>query len=161
MKIKKFNGFDENGYLPYGMYNMTLNDVENIFSKNQSLKRMRIMEEYKKYLNELKSTGYFIDHWIDGSFVTSKENPQDIDTLTEFDGVNVDKNNDRKRIDDLIFNSKSKTNNCCHSFRVYLYPPTDRENYQYYLESRMRILINLFGSDPFGIQKGIIHLIGD
>ena len=88
--MKKFNGFDENGYLPYGMYNMTLDEIEEIFAKNKSSKRNEIMKEYKKHLKELKDTGYFLDHWIDGSFTTSKANPNDIDTLTEFDGLKAD-----------------------------------------------------------------------
>jgi hypothetical protein len=32
-----------------------------------------------------------LNHWIDGSFVTLKENPNDIDTFTEFDGVKAKK----------------------------------------------------------------------
>ncbi|MBQ2654740.1 MAG: hypothetical protein IJF83_14395 [Methanobrevibacter sp.] len=86
MKIKKFNGFDNNGYLPPGIYNMALSEVEELFSKNKTETRKKIMKEYKKQLTAIKRTGYCLDHWIDGSFVTSKINPKDIDTLTEFDG---------------------------------------------------------------------------
>lgn len=160
MRTKKFNGFDKKGYLPYGIYPMTLKEVEEIFSENKSLIRKKIMKEYKKHLNELKNTGYYIEHWIDGSFVTTKDNPNDIDTLTEFDGLGAEKNNSKEKIDNLIFNSKAHTNNCCHSFRVYRYPPIYKKDYEFYLKSKMRILIHLFGNkdnDP----KGIIHLIGD
>lgn len=34
--MKKFNGFDENGNLPPGIYNMTFEEVEETFSKNKS-----------------------------------------------------------------------------------------------------------------------------
>lgn len=54
------------------------------------------MREYEKHLTEIKNSGYFIDHWIDGSYISTKENPKDIDTLTEFDGEKVDANNDKK-----------------------------------------------------------------
>lgn len=161
MKLKKFNEFDKEGNLPFGMYNMTLNEVEEIFSRNKSLQRKKIMEEYKKHLKELKRTCCFLDHWIGGSFITAKEEPNDIDTLTEFDGIEADMNNNKEKIDKLIFNSKSKTNNYCHSFRVYRYPANDEVNYKFYLESKMRILIHLFGSSDINIPKGVIHLIGD
>ena len=36
MKMKKFNGFDKNGNLPPGIYNMTFEEVEETFSKNKS-----------------------------------------------------------------------------------------------------------------------------
>ncbi len=95
MKIKKFNGFNEYGYLPYGMYNLTINEIEKIFSRNSSKRRKEIMEIYKIHLNEIQNTGYYLDHWIGGSFITTKENPNDIDTLTEFDGEKVDENDDK------------------------------------------------------------------
>lgn len=76
MERKKFNEFDKNGNLHPGVYNMTLHEVEKHFSKNKSKRRNEILNEYKKHLKEIKNTGYCLDHWIDGSFVTSKENPK-------------------------------------------------------------------------------------
>lgn len=159
MKMRKFDGFDENGYLPPGVYNMTLDELEEIFSKNRSSQRKRIMEEYKIHLKALQNTGYYLDHWVDGSFTTSKENPNDIDTLTEFDGLKADINNDKSKIDRLIFNSKDNTNGLCHSLRIYRYPHTDGKNYNMYLKSKLRILFELFGSDLDEKPKGILHLI--
>ena len=69
----------------------TLEEIKETFSKNKSLKRQEIMAKYKKHLKDLINTGYYVDHWIDGSFVTSKENPKDIDTLTEFDAKKLSK----------------------------------------------------------------------
>lgn len=63
MMMKKFNGFDKNGYLPYGIYNMTMEEFKSIFCKN-SPKREEILEEYEKHISEIKNTGYFLDHWI-------------------------------------------------------------------------------------------------
>lgn len=54
MKIKKFNGFNEYGYLPYGMYNLTINEIEKIFSRNSSKRRKEIMEIYKIHLMKFK-----------------------------------------------------------------------------------------------------------
>lgn len=139
MKIKKFNGFNEYGYLPYGMYNLTINEIEKIFSRNSSKRRKEIMEIYKIHLNEIQNTGYYLDHWIGGSFITTKENPNDIDTLTEFDGEKVDENDDKKLIDDLINNSKEKTDNLCHSLRLYKYPPQQKEDFKRYINQTKNI----------------------
>ncbi len=159
MKTKKFNIFDKHGYLPKGIHKMTLEEIEETFSKNKSLKRREIMAEYKKHLKDLIDTGYYIDHWIDGSFVTSKENPKDIDTLTEFDAIKIIENNDKEKIDKLIKEAHVKSNKLCHSFKVYRYPPEDYENYKRYLNNKRRILIILFGSDKENIPKGIVHLV--
>ena len=158
MKRKKFSGFDENGYLTYGMYNMTFDEFETIFCKNSS-KREEILKEYKKHLTEIRNTEYFLDHWIDGSFVTAKEKPNDIDTLTEFDGFEAEKNDDKEKIESLIQNSKSKTHGLCHSFRIYRYPSSDEKKYNIYLAAKIRILTELFGSDRDEIPKGIVHLM--
>lgn len=159
MKIKKFNGSNEYGYLPYSMYNLTINEIEKIYSRNSSKRRKEIMEIYKIHLNEIQNTGYYLDHWIGGSFITTKENPNDIDTLTEFDGEKVDENDDKKLIDDLINNSKEKTDNLCHSLRLYKYPPQQKEDFKRYINQKRRILINLYGQDRKNIKKGIVHLI--
>lgn len=158
MKIEKFNGFDKNGNLPPGIYNMTLTEVEKIFSKNKTPIRNNIMHEYKKHFSELKNTGYFLDHWIGGSFITTELNPNDIDTLTEFNGCEIEKNNDKTKIDNIINNSKLNTNGLCHSLKIYKYPPSD-ERYSFYLKTKLRILIEIFGSDREGKSKGIVHLI--
>lgn len=158
MITKKFNNFDAHGYLPKGIHDMTLEEIEETFSK--TLIRQKIMAEYKTHLKDLMDTGYFMDHWIDGSFATSKENPNDIDTLTEFDAIKIIENDDKEKIDKLIKDAHSKSNELCHSFKVYKYPPEDRDNYNRYINNKRRILIKLFGSDKEGIPKGIIHLVG-
>lgn len=159
MNQRKFNGFNKNGYLPEGIFNMTFKELKMNFSEGKSSKRKEIMNEYKKHLTELKNTSYFIDHWIDGSYISAKINPNDIDTLTEFDGFEIDKNKDRETIDNLIKFSKENTNYLCHSLKVYYYPPYDEFNYKKYINTKIRILINLFGHDRNGIPKGIIHLV--
>lgn len=58
-----------------------------------------------------------------------------------------------KKIDDLINNSKIKTNGLCHSWRIYHYPATDEEKYKAYITAKLRILIELFGSDKNEIPK--------
>lgn len=74
---------------------------------------------------------------IGGSFITTELNPHDIDTLTEFNGF---------EIENIINNSKLNTNGLCHSLRIYKYAPSD-ERYSFYLKTKLRILIEIFGRD--------------
>ena len=69
-------------------------------------------------------------------------------------------NNDKSKIDSLIFNSKDNTNGLCHSLRVYRYPHYRKEEYEHYLRIKLRIITEVFGKDEHEIQKGVIHLIG-
>ena len=116
MENKKFNGFNDEGCLPFGVYEMSLEEFEEIFSKNQSSR----------------------------SYVTSKENPNDIDTFTEFDGVKVDEDDDKALVEDLIYNAPLRTYNTCHSFMVYKYPESYKEEYEDYLELKSMTLVMLF-----------------
>lgn len=83
--------FNDEGCLPQDIYELTLDEVENGFVQENSQRRQEIFEHYKIHLKDIEETGCCLNHWIDGSFVTLKENPADIDTLTEFDGVKVAK----------------------------------------------------------------------
>ena len=81
--------FDANGYLkPYGPIPADLTILEEVFVKAfpQSAARQPIFEQYQKYnqqLRELAPDGFM--QWIDGSFVTQKINPNDIDLVTFVD----------------------------------------------------------------------------
>ena len=158
MEKKKFNGFNEEGCLPFGVYEMSLEEFEEIFSKNQSSRRQLIMKYYKEHINQIRSLPYYLNHWIDGSYVTSKENPNDIDTFTEFDGVKVDQNDDKTLVEDLIYNAPLRTYNTCHSFIVYKYPQSYKEEYEDYLELKSVTLFMLFAvnkktKNPKGFVK--------
>lgn len=144
MEKKKFNGFNDEGCLPFGIYEMTIDELEEIFSKNKSPKREKIMKQYKKHLREIKNSPYFLEHWIDGSYITTKENPNDIDTFTEFDGIKVDKYNDKEKIEDLIYNAPLRTDNTCHSFLVYKYPKNYPKEHEKFLEIKSRMLFMIF-----------------
>jgi len=81
--------FTEKGYLPEGYHKITLKEFKDKFSKNK--KRQSIMKAYEKHLKEILNTKIATDHWVNGSFVTDKKEPNDIDLLTEFDGLKADK----------------------------------------------------------------------
>jgi hypothetical protein len=73
---------DEAGLLPPGVHDCTMEEVEQVFARFQrSDQRIRLFEKLKAYLKEVRSTGFAVALLIDGSFVTSKEEPEDIDLI--------------------------------------------------------------------------------
>ena len=158
MKTKKFNGFNEEGCLPFGIYEMNIDEFENIFTKNKSTKRKEIMKHYKEYIKDIINSPYYLNHWIDGSYVTLKKNPNDIDLLTEYDGIKVDNDNKKEEIEGIIYDAPLKTCNTCHSFVVFNYPKSFPEEHEKFLELKSRILFLIFAvnkktKNPKGFVK--------
>ena len=88
--------FDQFGNLaPYEVQTIDLNTFEAFFvvAFAQSESRRRLFDNYLKYVQELQSfapTGFY--QWIDGSFITNKLNPRDIDFVTFLDWQDYRKN---------------------------------------------------------------------
>ena len=143
--------FDKNGCLFHGIYELSLDEVEETFVKDKSQRRREIFDYYKYHITKIKETDCCLNHWINGSFVTLKENPNDIDTLTEFDGVKINNLGIQYIVDDLIFNAPLRTGGCCHSFVVYKFPEYYKKDYEEYIFSKMKILYLLF---PINIEHG-------
>ena len=85
MKLK----FDEKGHLlPYEKIEINIEEFEEFFIKNfnSDSTRNEIYKSYKRYVSDFKKkiTPNF-SQWIDGSFVTQKMNPNDIDFVTLID----------------------------------------------------------------------------
>jgi hypothetical protein len=73
---------DAEGLLPEGLHDCTLDEVEERFGQFQrSDRRVRLVAELRKYCAELKDVGIARFIVVDGSFVTAKEEPGDIDIL--------------------------------------------------------------------------------
>ncbi len=74
--------FDENGFLtPFRAIQTDLETVRNTFVYNE--RRAAIFKNYEEFLDRFQAmgfTGYF--QWLNGSFVTQKTNPGDLDVVT-------------------------------------------------------------------------------
>ncbi len=75
-----FPEFNENGDLPVGIYEATLQEVLDHFGQG-SLQRQLVASRLKKIYNLVKITGKLSRFVIYGSFITSKENPNDVDVF--------------------------------------------------------------------------------
>ncbi|HKV40092.1 MAG TPA: hypothetical protein VJX67_12840 [Blastocatellia bacterium] len=70
------------GVLPDGIHECTIAEVENAFGNFQSTdRRPRLTEKLKEYLAEAKLSGTATAVVIDGSYVTGKPDPGDIDLI--------------------------------------------------------------------------------
>lgn len=151
--------FNEEGCLENKIHKMNLNEFEELFSKNKSDRRKYIMEQYKPYLKKLLETGYVLKHWINGSFVTLKEKPKDIDTFTELDGIKVDEDERHDEIQRLIEFSRYWTDNCCHSLGVFYYPKEYEKEYDSYMYTKTTTLEILFAKNKeTNNPKGFVEL---
>ena len=78
--------FDKDGNLPSGIYQATLVEIEAKFTSN--LKRKGHFEHLKLLIDDLIAIGCKTIY-IDGSFITKKALPNDIDICWESKGVNL------------------------------------------------------------------------
>lgn len=78
--------FDLNGFLPPGIYDCTLTEVEQRFARFQvTAKRIQLFDKLREYATKALATGKLDSIIVDGSFVTSKPEPNDIDLITVLD----------------------------------------------------------------------------
>jgi len=73
--------FNENGELPVGEYVVSLDEIENRFGCTNA-KRRQLMQGLRSAAKNLRKARV-CKLWVDGSFVTDKENPDDIDGVWE------------------------------------------------------------------------------
>ena len=69
----------DSDYLPEGLHNGSFQELNNVFGTNSC--RKELIDKLGKYIQKLKEAG--ISGWIiiDGSFVTAKTQPNDIDII--------------------------------------------------------------------------------
>ncbi len=74
--------------LPLGFHPMTLADVRGLCVNQfpMSVTRPAIMDGLEDVIGQLNGTGFQLEVWIDGSFVTQKFNPDDSDIVVLVSG---------------------------------------------------------------------------
>jgi hypothetical protein len=74
--------WSENGLLPEGVHEASLDEVRERFGRFQrSDRRPTLFAKLSEFLRELRSTGLIVAVIINGSFVTAKDEPSDIDLI--------------------------------------------------------------------------------
>jgi hypothetical protein len=73
---------DENGLLPVGVHECTLEEIEASFGQFlASDRRPRLFRDLKRYVDEVRVAAVGRYLVVNGSYVTGKPNPNDIDVL--------------------------------------------------------------------------------
>ncbi len=75
---------DDDGYLPPGIHEATLSEIEGRFA--HTLIRRRLFQGLRRLAKALKGAGCRT-LYLDGSFVTDKPDPGDYDAVWEYEGV--------------------------------------------------------------------------
>jgi len=154
------SNFDSFGNLsPYKIIPFTLEYFEEVFLF--SPKRVTIYEGYQKYSNDLLNLVPSMRHWIDGSFTTTKEEPNDIDLVCfvwyEYIVLGNYIKDEFKNFDTNLSKAKCKK---VYNVDGYLVPvfPKEHKLYSWYLD-RVNYWKLLFGTDRKNNPKGIVEII--
>jgi len=79
--------FTKEGYLPPGIYEISLDELEERFA--YTIWRKELSENLVRLINDLKNIGCTAIY-VDGSFTTIKRLPKDIDVCWEDTGIDYD-----------------------------------------------------------------------
>src|SRR5438309_11440037 len=70
------------GVLPEGVHDCTMEEVDARFGRFQrSDRRIRLTERLRAYIKEARSTGMAAAVIVDGSYISGKDEPSDIDLI--------------------------------------------------------------------------------
>lgn len=149
--------FDENGFIkPHDIIETDLESIQRIFVEGMPLSTTRkiIFESFMAYNEDLRniiSTGF--TQWIDGSFVTQKRNPNDIDLVTFVDFKIY---NAKEREIDLLRAKRLKRGNLVDGYFVAIYPKEHPLSKIYEIEqTKWRFH---FSTDRQNKGKGILQI---
>jgi hypothetical protein len=151
--------FNSNGYLEPGIHDLELSALEEHFVKGfpTSTTRPRIIDGYKRHRSELESLSIELEQLLDGSFVSTKNDPGDIDLVCFADADAVDQlsPDDKNRLRLLTLGSSTKGSHLCDAYFCPTVPETD-PRYPTVRQSR-KYWMGEFGYDRQDRPKGILR----
>jgi hypothetical protein len=149
--------FDKNGNLyPYKVIEIDLEIFEQMFVSDFpfSITRKRIFENYLIYLENLKNiVNSSFYQWIDGSFITNKREPKDIDFVTFLDFEIYRKN--EKEVTKLL-NLRYDKANATDGYFIEVFPDGHKSFNNFQMDKIE--WLHTFGTSRTNQNKGIIQL---
>lgn len=128
--------YDNRGLLPEGEYHTSLdNFIERFVNVTNIQTRAELFEKYVQFCLKCLETTALLSHYVNGSYVTIKEEPSDIDLLVIFDGLTVDNGPDELYNIYLEVDNKNnvKETYSCHVWCILEYPPEEyKEIYNHF-----------------------------
>ena len=126
------------GLLPHGRHTASVVEIEQRFVNTfpTSLTRRSLLDGWRRRSEELKSIVDIESEWIDGSFVTTKRDPRDIDmtTFVLMESWNALDVASRQRVALLTQGPELKIQFGCDSYLIIIPPDGDpsEANYLYW-----------------------------
>lgn len=152
--------FNTDGHMQAGLHKMTLNEIEDAFVTPfpHSSTRKNVIDGYKKHTIELTQILDQYVQFIDGSYVTNKNDPGDIDLACFADGDVVDSlpMADKMKLRALMAGKLTKATHLCDAYFCPSYPET-HPKFEFY-RSKRKYWMGEFGYDRTDKPKGIVVL---
>jgi hypothetical protein len=150
--------FNSKGYLDAGLHPMDLNEIENVFVTPfpHSSTRKIIMEGFRRHTSDLVDIIKEYIQFLDGSFVSNKNDPGDIDLVCFINGDLIDALSpvDQEKIRELFSGPRTKSTHHCDAYFCVFYPETHPQ-YEFY-RSKRKYWMGEFGYDRADTPKGIV-----
>lgn len=152
--------FEKNGYLPAGIHKMTAAEFEATFvtAFPFSSTRKPILKGYNQHADELLAVIGQCEQFLDGSFVTNKNDPGDIDMVVMVDAEILDAIDVSKRdaFRALVSGKITRATHMCDAYICPVYKEespnfeTGRANRKYWMGE--------FGFDRSDLPKGFVSI---
>ncbi len=150
-----FSFMDEQPLLKPGFHDLLLDDLKESLSAlcvqpfENRYRREELLDRFLDFLRESQSLGIFTELWLDGSFLTDKESPNDIDLVLFFESLPYQSFSPReqKAYRELTDVDRVKSRFGCDVYFVRAGKP---EHQRYWR--------GLFGFSRDGVPKGIVRI---
>jgi len=159
------SNFQEDGTLSPGVHPMNLEGFKAYFVDKfpKSSTRRKIYRGFKRYVVKIYCLGVLHSVFVDGSYVTKKDSPGDIDISLVYNASKVEalSSTEKEILWNLTSDSFQEENKRKFDTHPYLciglYPPTNKE---LYLRSKKRIsqCLAFWGHDRKKQPKGLVYI---
>jgi hypothetical protein len=151
--------FNSLGYLAPGFHDWTYDEIKKnlVDSFPNSSRREIIFHGYSKLRNDIIQLVDTVEQWLDGSYVTNKINPGDIDLVSLIDKDKVDclAPDKQDQLKKLFAGPDTKLTHHCDSYFVPKVP--DNHPHKSSIDEALAYWENWFGTDRNGLPKGKVR----
>lgn len=151
--------FNSDGYLEAGLHDLEFDEIVEHFvtAFPHSTSRQPIINGYSRHSDELRKIGLSCQQLLNGSFVSSKADPGDIDMVgfIDFDAVDALGPVDQQKLLALFNGKLTKDSHCCDAY----FSPIVPESHPLFnkFRSQRKYWMGEFGYDREDRPKGIIR----
>lgn len=153
--------FNAQGYFEAGIHDFDAGAIEEhlVVGFPTSITRVQILAGYKKHRAEIEALGLTCEQLIDGSFVSTKNDPEDIDLvgLIDADAVDALSPAQQMQLQALFSGQTTKATHLCDA---YLCPTVPQNDPRYArLRAARKYWLGEFGYDRQDKPKGMVRTI--